>query len=233
VKKMSIVDRIYRRGSTFMPLRRFSHDVAFGLEMFLLYAFKKDGDTLSLIRRIKRESDLFLTAGEAFLVHSFVQTQRKIAGDMAELGVYRGGSAKLICEAKGRVPLHLFDTFDGLPEPDEKDQGRFKQGMVTSRLGHVQDYLRPYENVFFYPGLFPQTSGPVQNKTFSFVHLDVDLYQGTLSGLEFFYPHMNAGGIILSHDYQYPGVRKAFAEFFDSQSGQVIELGGSQCMVIK
>jgi len=230
---MSIIDRIYRLSSTFMPLRRFSHDIGFGLEMFILYSFRKDRNTLALIRRIKRESDLFLTAAEAFLVYSLARTQRHLAGDMAELGVYKGGSAKLICEAKGRVPLHLFDTFDGLPEPGEKDDRFFKRGMVTGRLEAVQNYLRSYENVFFYPGLFPGTRGPVQDKTFSFVHLDVDLYQGTLSGLEFFYPRLSAGGIIVSHDYQYPGVKRAFAEFFDGQPAQVVELGNSQCMALK
>ena len=230
---MSIVDHIYRMSSTFMPLRRFSHDAAFGLEMLILYSFKKDRNTLALIRRIKRESDLFLTADEAFLLHSLARTQRQLAGDMAELGVYKGGSARLICEAKGRVPLHLFDTFDGLPEPGDKDDGFFKQGMVTGRLSAVRNYLKSYESVFFYPGLFPGNLQPVQDKLFSFVHLDVDLYQGTLSGLEFFYPRMSAGGIILTHDYQYPGVRKAFAEFFEGQPGQVVELGNSQCMAIK
>lgn len=230
---MSIVERIYRMSSTSMPLRRFFHDTAFGMEMFLLYAFKKDAKMLALIQQVKRESDLFLTADEAFLVSSLAQTQRQLTGDMAEVGVYKGGSAKLICEAKGRAPLHLFDTFDGLPKPDEKDARFFRQGMVTGRLEAVQDYLKPYENVFFYPGLFPGTSEPIRDRMFSFVHLDVDLYQGTFSGLEFFYPRMNTGGIILSHDYQYPGVRKAFLEFFQGQPEQVIELGNSQCMVVK
>jgi len=34
----------------------------------------------------------------------------------------------LICEAKGDIPLHLFDTFQGLPEPREADEGFFQPG---------------------------------------------------------------------------------------------------------
>jgi O-methyltransferase len=230
---MSKIDTIYRWVCKFMPMRRLAHDAAFALEMILLAGFKKDENTLALIKRVKKESDLFLTAAEAFLLHSLAQAQRRIMGDMAEVGVYKGGSSKLICEAKGSVPLHLFDTFDGLPEPHEKDQALFEQGMVTSRLSVVQSYLQSYENVLFYPGFFPDTCTPIRDKTFSFVHLDVDLYQSMLNGLEFFYPRLSLGGIIMAHDYQYPGIRKAFAEFFGDQLGRVIELTNSQCMVIK
>jgi len=97
----------------------------------------------------------------------------------------------------------------------------------------VQSYLQSYYNVLFYPGLFPETSTPVKGKMFSFVHLDVDLYQSMLSSLEFFYPRLSLGGIIIAHDYQYPGVRRAFVEFFGDQSDGVIELSSNQCMVIK
>ena len=40
-----------------------------------------------------------------------VKATRKLSGDIAEVGVYRGGSAMIICEAKGNKKLHLFDTF--------------------------------------------------------------------------------------------------------------------------
>ncbi|MCP4540392.1 MAG: hypothetical protein GY832_24910 [Chloroflexi bacterium] len=62
----------------------------------------------------------------------------------------------------------------------------------------------------YHPGLFPKTGAFVSEKEFSFVYLDVDVYQSTKESLEFFYPRMTKGGIILSHDYQYPGVRQAF-----------------------
>ena len=50
---------------------------------------------------------------------------------------------------------------------------------------------------------------------FSFVSLDVDLYQPTLCGLKFFYPRMSKGGVIMVHDYGSPwlGVALAVDEF--------------------
>jgi hypothetical protein len=88
--------------------------------------------------------------------------------------------------------------------------------------------------VQYYPGLFPATAEAVAACRFSFVHLDVDLYESTRAALEFFYPRMSSGGIILSHDYVIAdGVRKAFDEFFAHKAETVLELTGNQCLVVK
>ena len=67
------------------------------------------------------------------------------------------------------------------------------------------------------------------------MHLDVDLYDSTLAGLDFFYPRMVPGGIIISHDFPtLSGVSLAFEEFFADKPSTYIELaGGYQCMAIK
>lgn len=58
-------------------------------------------------------------------------------------------------------------------------------------------------------------------------------FQSILDCLEFFYPRMSHGGIILSHDYTFKGVKRAFDEFFKDKPEVVIKLFGSQCMVVK
>lgn len=101
-------------------------------------------------------------------------------------------------------------------------------------LESVQKYLSGYPNVSFYKGLFPDTAGPVSNERFSFVHFDVDLYESTLGCLEFFYPRMIPGGIMLSHDYSLlSGVREAFAKFLADKPEGLIELPTTQCMLVK
>jgi len=65
------------------------------------------------------------------------------------------------------------------------------------------------------------------------VHIDVDLFEATLASLVFFYPKMNKAGIIISHDYDEPGVRKAFDDFFADKPEPVIEMSGCQCLVVK
>ncbi len=67
-----------------------------------------------------------------------------------------------------------------------------------------------------------------------FVNLDVDTYASTRDSLEFFYPRLLPGGILMSHDYaQAEGVREAFDEVLRSKPESIIELPESQCMFIK
>ena len=75
------------------------------------------------------------------------------------------------------------------------------------------------ENVFIHQGFFPDTipSG-FKEKKFAFIHLDADLYQPTLDGLEYFYTRMSVGGFILIHDYNaWIGARKAVDDFFNTK----------------
>jgi len=101
-------------------------------------------------------------------------------------------------------------------------------------LESVRGYLAGYNDVSFYKGRFPETSAPVEHLQFSFVNFDVDLYEGTLACLQFFYPRMIPGGIMLSHDYSIlAGVRTAFAEYLSDKPEGLIELPTTQCMLIK
>ena len=66
------------------------------------------------------------------------------------------------------------------------------------------------------------------------MHLDVDLYRSTLQCLEYFWPRVLPGGVLLSHDYSIlPGVKQAFTEFTERTPEKVIELPTTQCMLIK
>lgn len=86
---------------------------------------------------------------------------------------------------------------------------------------------------FFYKGTFPETCDPITDHTFSFVHLDADLYESTIACLKFFYPRLVKRGIILTHDYHTNGVHTAFAEFFERKIIPIIPINGSQCMIVK
>lgn len=208
------------------------------LFQFKLLYFYKERKVIDLIKSIKKEVDFAFYPYEAYTVYSIAKSQSKFEGDMAEVGVYQGGSAKLICETKGDRKLHLFDTFEGLPELSDKDT-HFgitfwkKNQFHKTTVELVRNYLSKYKNVYLYKGRFPATSGPVENAKFTFVHLDVDLYESTLNCLKFFYPRLIKGGIIISHDYHTNGVRSAFDEFFSDKQVSVIELSGSQCIVVK
>ncbi len=203
-----------------------------------LLSFYGENDVVSLIKSIKNDIDFAFYPYEVFLIYSVATSQSKILGDMAEVGVYQGGSAKIICEVKGKNKLHLFDTFEGLPKISDKDTHSGIQFWTDKQFSNtdiesVRKYLQNYEGVSFYKGKFPDTSSPVNDSKFSFIHLDVDLYESTIECLKFFYPRLVKGGIILTHDYHTNGVHSAFTEFFQGKNIPIIPINGSQCMIVK
>ena len=214
-------------------LERIGIGLVSGVELLALGGHKGK-ETVRLIRRIRKERRWLLTAFEAFLVHSIAKAQSKRPGQMAEVGVYEGGSARMLCEAKGNAILHLFDTFEGMPESTDADRSVHRKKQYTCSFDSVQGYLAGYENVFLHKGRFPDTAAEIEDAQFSFAHFDVDLYQSTLDCLTYFYPRMIPGGIVLSHDYSIlSGVRKAVDEFFADRPEEVIDLPTTQCMIVK
>jgi O-methyltransferase len=203
------------------------------LQIFLM-GLHKDRQDVQLVRQTRRERRSLQTAYEAYTVYSFAKSYSHLPGALAEVGVFQGASAKLICEAKGDRELHLFDTFAGLPSSSDSDRGVHRENQYHCSLESVQKYLNGYRAVHFYPGLFPDSAQNLPERKFSFVHLDVDLYQSTLSCLEYFYPRLLPGGVILSHDYSLlAGVKKAFADFLQDKAEKPVELPSTQCLLIK
>jgi O-methyltransferase len=213
-------------------LRRLTLGIYSRLELLILRGHK-NRSTLSIIRRCRRRAESLISANEAFFLYSLARAQSGLDGAMAELGVYQGSSAQVICEAKQERTLYLFDTFTGLPEPGHSESRMLRRGQYSAGLAAVRDLLRAYSNVRFCSGTFPQSTTGAYNERFSLVHLDADLYASTLAGLEFFYPRMVPGGIIIAHDYStLPGVMKAFAEFLTDRCEEVIELPSTQVMIV-
>ena len=208
--------------------------------MVLIYStprgYEERQRVVNLIKQTRGEVEMLLSDNEAYQIYMCVKQTAKVPGAIAEVGCYKGASSKLICEAKGERRFYVFDTFEGLPKLNEKDDKKqFFEGRFASSLEAVRKVVSPYSNVSLHKGLFPKDTGHiVQNERFSFVHMDVDLYESTLQSLRFFYPRMSNCGVILSHDYQtVSGVKKAFDEFFQDKPEVLIEMSGTQVLAIK
>lgn len=190
-----------------------------------------------LVGPIKKKQTLFPLRCEVSTLIDCAKSAQKVPGDYAEVGVFEGATAKVIAQLKGDKSLHLFDTFEGLPEVRDYEKKLFKKGGFSARksIDQLREEFQAHPGVFLYKGMFPQDTGEqVADKTFAFVHLDVDIYDSTLEALRFFYPRLSPGGIILSHDYLIgEGVRKAFHEFFADKPEPVIPGPGTYCLVVK
>jgi len=194
---------------------------------------------LDIHAELIRDNRGIQSLNERYNLYRLALATERLPGAMAEAGVYRGGSAKLLCRIKGDCPLYLFDTFEGMPEVGAGADGVFRKGDFGDTCrDEVSAYLAEYPNIHIVKGLFPDSARGLEPErlVYRFVHLDLDIHESTLRALEFFYPRMARGGVLVSHDYSRitaPGVRRAFDQFFGGRPETVIPLWQTQCAVVK
>jgi hypothetical protein len=200
--------------------------------------YGSSASNLSIIHETRRQVPVLLNDAAALQILVCAHASARIGGAMAEAGVLMGGSARLICEAKGGLPLHLFDVFDSLqsapPEPGSAGAELSAHfGKTCGQLKAVRQLLAPYENVHFHPGIFPDSAADVSEERYSFVHLDLDLRSSTSAALGYFHPRMRPGGILIGDDYDDAAVRDVFAAFFAGKPDTLIEWPWGQVMVVR
>jgi O-methyltransferase len=174
-----------------------------------------------------------------FMLHQFLKLTGGIEGDVAEVGVYKGRTAKVLALTSEKLDknVHLFDTFSGMPETDSVKDNFYQKGSFSdTSLSGVKSFLSDCNNITIYPGFFPETSAPVRDKDFSFVHIDVDIYRSVLDCCEFFYPRMVKNGVMIFDDPGFldcEGAKMAVDEFFSGKEEIPIHLATAQVLVIK
>lgn len=137
-------------------------------------------------------------------------------GSIAELGVYKGGVTKLMASLFPDRTVYAFDTFEGMPSGMV---GNKDHPCVTDMFQDVDNVLEYLDdsNIEIRKGLFPSTTMGLEDEIFSFVHLDADIYESTLAGLQFFWPRLAVNGIVILDDFEFgdtPGVKTAFDDYF-------------------
>lgn len=169
--------------------------------------------------------------------------EKDIKGAVAELGVWRGETARYINEYFKDDIFYLLDTFEGFDEKDIiKEIGLAKQANTNdfsdTSLEFVKKQILHLNKCHFIKGYFPQSAIQIpQDEKFKFVNIDVDLYQPILEGLKYFYPRLAKDGVILVHDYFHPyytGTKKAVDEFCGSLNLKVLPIGDAfSVMIVK
>lgn len=163
-----------------------------------------------------------------------------IPGDVVECGVWRGGSIHTIArvfEAEGVLDreIHLFDTFEGMTEPTEKDvragdgrtagelleeSSKTKWVWAVASLEDVQEGIRtlnyPWERFHFCKGPVEETIPSQAPDKIALLRLDTDWYESTKHELDHLYDRLVSGGILIIDDYgSWEGSREATDEFME------------------
>lgn len=176
-----------------------------------------------------------------WMQYQLLRLVRNVSGDTAECGVYNGAGSYIICKANQENELfnkthHIFDSFEGLSGPSKFDGEHWEEGDLSCPLETVKENLSRFKNIKIYKGWIPQQFSKIAHLYFCFVHIDVDLYQPTLDSIEFFYPLMNEGGVVVCDDYGFtscPGATRAIDQFLQNKKEKMISLSGGGGFFIK
>lgn len=124
-------------------------------------------------------------------------------GPIVEFGSYKGGSALVLQAAidsnHGHNPLHLFDTFEGIPFGGPNDSHK-KGDFGDTNLERVREIL---PKAIFHKGDFVEQFHLVEIEMgrIAFAHIDVDQEASTLIAVEYCWKYLMEGAWIVIDDY--------------------------------
>jgi O-methyltransferase len=184
-----------------------------------------------------------------------------VPGAIVECGVWRGGSmmvvaATLLAEGTDERELYLFDTFEGMTEPQERDVSihglqatqRFAETRKTdggsdwcnASLEDVQRNMEqtnyPTNRVHYVKGPVEQTLPQQAPESIALLRLDTDWYASTRHEMEHLYPRLQQGGVLIIDDYHWwRGSKEAVDEYIRTNklSLYLCPIGGGAVAAIK
>jgi len=172
-------------------------------------------------------------------LHTLVQMVDRVVaealpGDVVECGCWKGHSTYMMADrlraAGWAGRMFVFDSFEGglsdkvaadrIGRGDTDPEKTLEQKLrFASNQEQVQALLAPFPFVSLHKGWIPavfDTVAGLAERTFSLVHIDVDLYEPTRDSLDFFGPRMVDNGLLVIDDYgaaNFPGCKAAVDEY--------------------
>lgn len=194
---------------------------------------------LSLIRPNQLRSKLLARLigtppSEGYFIVEALSQCRQVKGDVCEFGVAQGATSALIANeiADGNKTLHLFDSFEGLPKPTERDQLKddiFGLGNIEAYAGKmacptesVIARLRSlsFDRYVIHKGFIEHLIHTEKNlpSQVCFAYVDFDFYEPIKTALSMLHTMMSQGGMIIVDDYNFfsTGAKTAVDEFVSS-----------------
>ena len=185
-----------------------------------------DDEARQVIRAVRPRTMTSVEKLFALVVAVRHVVDHEIPGAMVECGVWRGGSMQAIARTllqrgiRDR-DLHLFDTFEGMPPPEESDRRfdgapagallaerpRTSKYWAVASLEDVQEGMAetgyPADLVHYHRGLVEETIPQAAPETIALLRLDTDWYASTRHELDHLWDRVPAGGLVLFDDYGY------------------------------
>lgn len=121
-------------------------------------------------------------------------------GPRIELGVFRGATLKLITEHGGVT--YGVDSFAGMAEPGERDIVNGVNAYPKGRLAvPIKQVRKAVPGAILIKGYVPEVLAQAPDGPFAFAHVDLDHYGPTKAALEWLFPRMMPGGVLMCDDW--------------------------------
>ena len=203
-------------------------------------------DTWKVFRRAQRALSL-----ARYFDHSLT-----IQGARVECGVLRGFFSLLLARVAQMRDggfdgsgFHLVDSFAGLSPPTKADaigtkslpngetQPVYAQeaGHFAASIDHVRAVMAEYPETGIHKGWIPAVFSALPETAWSFVHVDVDLYEPTKACLEYFLPRLAPGGVIVNDDFSsplFPGGGHGWHQVMESRGLSYVVLDTGQAVYV-
>ncbi len=195
--------------------------------------------------------------GEAIYLVRYLHKTLQLEGDVCEFGVAGGQTSALLAhEILGTEKnIWLFDSFEGLPKPTDKDKLKNDiyslgsidkyEGEMAYNVDAVKSALTkiniPKERVKIIPGFIENTiqSSGLPGKV-CFAYADFDFYEPTITALNFLNKTLQKGGVVVVDDYDFfsTGAKTAVDEFISANRSSYnfvfpIKSSGNFCIIEK
>lgn len=141
---------------------------------------------------------------------SLVAETACLPGAILEVGAWRGGTGSLMArrmQLMGQAaPIYLCDTFYGVIKASEHDNwyagGEHADATRDQVDALIERVVPGATRVQVLAGIFPdETGAQVADSQFRLVHIDVDTYYSAQHVLDFVWPRMPVGGVVVYDDY--------------------------------
>lgn len=176
-------------------------------------------------------------------VHTILWAARhafKLEGDFVECGVHKGGMARAIIEylsfENSSKRFYLLDTFEGFDVALLSQSEKGRATWYGNTYEEVRSTFKNFSNVEIIKGSVPHTLSQVSAKKIAFISIDMNCVQPEIAAVDFFWPKMVSGGIIILDDFAYSGFESqnlAHTEWAQKNKVDILFLPTGQGLIIK
>lgn len=171
--------------------------------------------------------------GRLYILRQLALQQSNKNKKFIECGVYAGQSMYFVADLCNNEFIGI-DSFEGVSDPGEFDTDYFKTTKLELDISYAQHRLQDKKNIKLVKGWIPNIFTVLEKDEYSYIHIDLDLYKPTKSAIEYLWPQLVIGGVLICDDYgseKTIGAKKAMNDYFGKNN--LLELPTGQAVIFK